>query len=101
VSNCEWPTKDPDELLDYDADWNQHMATGDLIAAVVWEITPDTTPPLVSELETYDNPTRTATIWLSGGLAGTDYKINCHVTSDSTPARQHDRAIGLTVRELI
>lgn len=101
-SDLQWPTKDPDEVLDYDADWNDAMKTGDAIVAVVWEISPVTVPPLVSENETVDAPTRTATIWLSGGLAGADYEINCHVTTDAAPdAREHDRKIGLTVRELL
>lgn len=101
-ANLQWPTKDPDELLDYGAKWDEAMATGDAIVAVVWAITPVTVPPLKSENETVDPATRTATIWLSGGLDGADYEINCNVTTDSAPdARVHDRKIGLNVRELL
>jgi hypothetical protein len=93
----QWPDKDPDEVLDYDADWSLRMAAGELISSVVWDIEPTTVPSLDIDSQSHDDPTQTATVWLSAGLAGTNYKINCHIVADS--GREYDRAIGLNVRE--
>ena len=102
MSSLQWPDKDPGDILDYDADFSDALPSGDLIASVVWTISPVTDPPLESELETYDNPTKTATIWLSGGLVDTDYRITCKLTTTSAPvARVLERDIGLNVRNLI
>jgi hypothetical protein len=93
----QWPDKDPEEVLDYDVDWSLRMAAGELLDTVTWTISPTTTPPLTKDSQSHDDPLQTATIWLSGGLDGTDYQVNCNVVADS--GRAYDRRIGLNVRQ--
>jgi hypothetical protein len=102
VSNLQWPDKDPGDTLDYDADFSQALPAGDNIDSVVWTIDPPGgTSPLTKVTQTHDDPTLTATIWLSGGDDGVDYTLTCTVTTDSSPPRVFERDIGLNVRNLV
>lgn len=101
MSSLRWPNKDPNDTLDFDADFSAALPTADTITAVDWTISPTTTPELVKEDDTFDSPTKTCTIWLSGGLVDTDYTITCKVTTDSAPVnRVIERDIFVSVRNL-
>lgn len=52
---------------------------------------------LTKESETNDG--YTATVWLSGGTAGTTYKVTCRITTDNATARIDDRTIEIPVVE--
>ena len=88
-------TKDPDAKLDYIVDWASWLGT-DTISTSSW-----TVPPGITEMSGSPGPSTktdtTATIWLEGGTAGTDYDIiNSIVTA---AGRKDDRTFRITVKE--
>jgi hypothetical protein len=87
----QWPTKDPDETLDYSIDWSQVLAADDdTIDSVVWTIPVGLTK--ISQQEANG----VATVWLSGGtqrLGG--YVIACRL--ETTGGRTYDRSVRLAV----
>lgn len=80
--------KDPDAVLDYDIDWSTWLGA-DTIADVDW--TADTGITIASDSFT----TTIATVWLSGGTAGTTYNVTCHITTAGS--REDDRTIQFYV----
>ncbi|MCJ7440416.1 MAG: hypothetical protein MUO25_02375 [Thermoanaerobaculaceae bacterium] len=83
-------TKDPNAVLDYSIDWSHYLGT-DTIATATWTVQAGLTK--VTESKT----TTTATVWLSGGTAGTDYPVICRITT--VGGRTDDRTITIRVRE--
>lgn len=84
--------KDPDAVLDYKVDWADWLAaTGDAIVTSTWLV-----PAGVTKTDE-DNTTATATIWLSGGTAGSSYQVTNRVTT--TQGRTDDRTIQIIVRD--
>lgn len=62
--------KDPDEVLEYTVNWSRRLLTGETIVTSEWVIK--------SAVITKDSSSLTsdaATIWLSGGTAGSNYII--------------------------
>lgn len=93
-----WPTKDPNDLLDYQIDWlgdetDQGFlyGTNDTIDTSTW-IVPD---GITSEAETSTDST--TTIWLSGGTAGETYQLTNRITT--TDGRTKDKSMKLPVKE--
>ena len=82
--------KDPDAILDYQIDWATWLGT-DTIATTTWKVTTGITK--VSDTKT----TTTATIWLSGGTANTDYTAACKITTAG--GRADERTITIIVRQ--
>lgn len=83
--------KDPDARLDYTIDWATNGWLGsDTIASVAWTVPTG----LTSDANT--STTTTATIWLLGGTANTDYDVACKITT--TAGRTDERTIRLQVR---
>ena len=89
--------KDPDAVKDYGVTWATWLATvSDTIATSAWSIiTTATVPPLVIDSEV--NSTTVATVWLSGGLAGTRYALRNRVTTAG--GRTDDQTVYVEVRE--
>lgn len=92
----EWPTHDPDELLDYGIDWTRRLEEGDRIVASTW-----TAPagigaggPTLSTPGLTDTAT---TIWITGGTAGESYRVQNRVTTAA--GRVMEESKRLTVRE--
>lgn len=83
-------TKDPQATLDYRIDWSAWLGT-DTISAVTW-----TVPSGITQTAT-SNTTTTATVWLAGGEAGTDYVVTCRVTT--TAGRVDERSIVISVAQ--
>ena len=83
--------KDPDALLDFQVDWAAWLSEGDTIASSTWDV-PD---GLVEESSSAT--TTTATVWLSGGTAGSTYKIANRITT--TDGRIDDRTLYIMVEE--
>ena len=84
--------KDPSDVLDYVINWAAQLTQdgSDTIATSTWTVPTGITQ--ASESET----TTAATIWLSGGTAGTDYDcVNKIVTAAS---RTYERTITIKVR---
>jgi hypothetical protein len=83
-------TKDPNSTLDYTINWSSWLTT-DTISTVAWTVETDITQTATS------NTTTTATIWLSGGEAGTEYTVTCRVTT--TAGRIDERSIAIRVAQ--
>ena len=83
--------KDPAAVLDYAFDWSEWMAEGDGITDCTLTVPDGLT--LASESSTSD----TVLFWLSGGTAGTDYLITCHI--ETSQGRIDERTMTVTVRE--
>ena len=82
-------TKDPLAVLDYTIDWTAWLGV-DTIPTSTWTIAPGITG-------TKDSHTTTATtIWLSGGVHGTDYKVSNRIVTAAT--RADSRQLLIKVR---
>ena len=82
--------KDPDAVLDYETDWEDWLGT-DTISTSSWTV------PTGITKDSDTNTTTTATIWLSGGTAGTSYTlVNRIVTAGG---RTEDRTITIVCQE--
>ena len=90
-----WPTKDPDDVLDYTLDWSLRLVTGDDITTSVWFTDSATSPGLEMDSDTFDG--NSATVWLSGGIPGTTYIVTNRVTTNA--ARIMDQSVKLKVKE--
>lgn len=87
--------KDPDATLPFAVDWSAWLTNeGDTAASVAWLVP--------AGLTQVSNPAPTfasgkATVWLSGGTAGTDYLVTCRMTT--TGGRVDDRSIRIQIRD--
>ena len=92
-----FPDKDPDEVLDYTIDWkgtnDPVLTTSEVISTSVWTVPSGLTKDSDSKTNT------TATVVLSGGVAGTKYQIANKIVTDSSPARTYERTVNLRVKE--
>lgn len=86
--------KDPQEVKDYCIDWSQELAPGEIIVAVVWTLVTGTDGLLTIDDQSIFTDTL-AYVWVSGGTAGIDYELLCHITTNSTP---HPRQLETTMR---
>jgi hypothetical protein len=93
------PLKDPSAVLDYVFDWTEWLATGETIAVdsetgkKLITITADTGITVDSSTEDDGK----VTVWLSGGTAGTTYRVECLITT--TAGRTDERSLWITVQE--
>jgi len=87
--------KDPDAVLDYTLQWGNDIGALylllDTIATSTW-IVPDALT-ITSQLHTLT----TTTVWLAGGLDGSDYEITNRITTAG--GRTDDRTFVLQVRD--
>lgn len=83
-------TKDPNAVLDYVWDWSAWLGE-DTADSFEW-IVPD---GITKDSDTSDDTT--ATIWLSGGTAGTAYRVTNRITTAG--GRTDDRTHTIVVRE--
>jgi hypothetical protein len=85
-------TKDPDAVKDYVFDWGtKWLKPGDTIFLAT--VFPD--DGLTLDSTTKDDTTVTA--WVSGGTAGQNYDLRCHITT--TGGRQDDWTFKIKVRQ--
>jgi hypothetical protein len=98
--------KDPDAVLDYKVAWSDWL-DGDALASVSWDV-PTGITSVTESINTGGTTTidgvvyaasTVATIWLSGGTAGSSYTIRCRATSNSSPARVDDRSFRVLVTD--
>ena len=80
-------TKDSAAVLDYSVNWSAWL-NGDTISESTW-LAPGLT--IDSESET----TTATTVWLSGGRAGTTYKITNNIVTDG--GRTDERSLTIDV----
>lgn len=81
-------TKDPSEILDYSVDWGQWLGD-DTILSSSWVLPSG----IANNGDVYSSTT--ATIWLSGGTAGTTYSIQNLITT--TTGRTTKRTFKINV----
>ena len=82
--------KDPDAVLDYTIDWSAWL-DGDPISTSEWAVTTGITA------DSDTNDTDSATIWLSGGTAGSSYAATNSIVTAA--GREDDRTIYIVVLE--
>lgn len=100
-----WPSKDPDEILDYSIDWSRFLGTN-TISSVVWYFYDS------SDVKTLVAPNQTvnglksgaqiftdtvATIILEAGTVNSTYKVTCAITFGNNLVAE--RTVTLQVRE--
>ena len=109
-----WPSKDPDETLDYSVDWSRFLDTA-TISGVVWSVqtseigkttlasgqtlTTASSSAVTDSIQnvSQSNTTTVATINIAGGVLNREYTFTCRMT-DST-ASIAERTIKLVIRE--
>lgn len=110
-----WPSKDPDETLDYSVDWSRFLESA-IIDSVKWfvqsnlyntktEIQAGQTLTTASSNATTDsvqnvsqtNTNTVATINIAGGVLNREYTFTCKVTDSN--AKVAERTIKLVIRE--
>lgn len=94
VAALRWPDKDPADVLDYGLDWSDQLALvtpADTISSATWTVPAGLTAGAQFVIGAV------ATIWLSGGTAGTDYTITCRIVTAG--GRTLERSVKLLVRE--
>lgn len=85
--------KDPNAVLDYKVDWTAWMPQNDKIVASTFTSSSD---DLLVDDSLFDN--FTATVWLSGGVAGERYLVTNHISTED--GRQDDRSLTIVCKEL-
>lgn len=76
--------KHPSGTLDYRVDWSKWLDPGDTIASATWTVPTGLTQPFPASSTTTE-----ATVWLAGGADGSDYEIECSITTAQNRAERH------------
>lgn len=84
--------KDPKAVLDYDFDWSKWLSAGESITG-----TPVFTVPVDLTVTSQTNTASVAKVWLSGGVLGETYTIECEITTDQ--GRTDERSLGIRIIE--
>lgn len=91
-----WPSKDPNEVLDYQLDWadpaSPRLLTGETLLTSTFTVVSGD----VVINSTAFAPTGLTTVWLSGGTAGTVCEILNRVTTSG--GRTYDQTMRLRIR---
>ena len=74
-----WPTKGPDEVLDYEVDWSDRLA-GDSIITSSWQFTQTDNAMTIGPFSPSFS-TQATTVWLSGGTVGQTYLLLNTITT--------------------
>lgn len=94
--------KDPNAVLDYKFDWkaltngsgaSNWLASAETISTHT--VTAEAGMTVDSSAQTDTNTS--VTVWLSGGVAGRDYRVTCHIVTSA--GRADDRSIVVRVEE--
>lgn len=88
--------KDPADVLDYKVDWagsspGPWLTEGDTIVTSTWTVPTGIT----KDSDSHDDGT--ATVWVSGGTAGTDYRLTNRIVTAG--GRTAERTIRIQVRD--
>lgn len=93
-----WPSKDPDDVLDYRIDWlgdasepGHLYGLDDAISDSTWIV------PAGITKDSDTNDDGSTTIWLSGGTAGETYEIVNRITTDD--GRVFDQTVKIKVKD--
>jgi hypothetical protein len=87
----EWPSKDPEEELDYGLDWAARLEDGETIAASEWFYE---FPPGENILDVFGETfsDQVSKLWLRSGVAGRTYTITNNIMTSE------DRVLEQSVR---
>ena len=85
------PLKDPSAVLDYVFDWTKWLAAAETITSHT------VTVPTGLTLESSTAASGIVTVWISGGTAGTTYRVECLIVT--TAGRTDERSLWITVQE--
>ena len=110
-----WPSKDPDETLDYSVDWSRFLDTA-IITSVIWfvksslyntktrlnagqNLTNASSSAVTDSIQNVSqtNTTTVATINIAGGQNNVEYTFTCQMTD--TTASTAERTIKLRIKE--
>lgn len=104
--SLKWPSKDPNDTLDYSIDWSRFLNGGATIGSMTWYIddanglkqpfTPVNTVNGLTATGMSNSPTVT-TIYLSDGTLNKNYKIYCRIVD--TASRIVERSVTLSIKE--
>lgn len=87
--------KDPEAVLDYTFDWNDAtdpwLATGETISSYTVTVPTGITKDSDSQAD------GVVTYWLSGGTAGTNYRVECKIVTSA--GRTDERSMWIKVVE--
>ena len=86
-----WPSKDPEEVLDYTINWNDRLETGETIVASFFEVAAGDV--VIDSDSDLDGVTK---VWLSGGTDGTACTISNRI--ETSEGRTYDEAVKLRIR---
>jgi len=90
--------KDPEATLDYTFNWTDWLARSSNDTIVTALVTATDGLTIVSSAVIDGG--RKVQAFISGGTAGTTYKVTCHITTTLTPtARIEDRVIYIKVKQ--
>ncbi len=89
MTNTNQFSKDPDDVLDFELDWSDWLATSETISTSTWTV------PTGIIKDTDTNTTTTTTIWLSGGTHGAAYQITNRAVTNQ--GRTKDQSIYVSV----
>lgn len=87
-----WPSKDPDEVLDYQIDWaTDRLDEGETITTTLWQV--ESGDVVIDSDEELDGVT---TVWLSGGTVDTSSIVLNRITTSA--GRIYDQSCRLRIR---
>lgn len=105
MAQSEW-IKDPDAVLDYKFDYaaltnstgtSDWLASGETVTNQTITITPVTASPLTEDSSSITDTDTSVTVWLSGGLAGTEYSVACLIVTSAS--RTDERTMKIKCEE--
>lgn len=86
-----WPSKDPNEVLDYQLDWTDRLAVGETITTSTWSVVEGTVT-----INSSSQASGIATVWLSGGTADERCLLLDRVVTSA--GRTFDQTVVLRIR---
>lgn len=86
-----WPSKDPNEVLDYQMDWSDRLQVGETIVTSNFTIAEG---DVVKDSQSVSGAL--TTVWLSAGTEGVVNLITNRITTSS--ARTYDESAKLRIR---
>ena len=101
MAQSEW-IKDPDAVLDYKFDWkaltngtgpSDWLTAGETISDHVI----DADAGITVDSSALSDGNTSVTVWLSGGTAGTEYKVRCEI--DTSASRTDERTMKIKCEE--
>jgi hypothetical protein len=86
-----WPSKDPDEVVDYQVNWTERLEDGESISTSDFQVA---SGDVDIDSDTFAGPR--CTVWLSGGTEGTACVILNRI--ETSEGRIYDQSVRLRIR---